>query len=103
MSLIRQTLIDTKYMRSLCSQWKMCFVYEAISRNIIYSVPKNDEKIFNSLNDHLSYRKMFFKKLQDAYLRDEQDEKSSPSAPFFHACPTVRPGFIATSIASSSY
>lgn len=99
----------------------MCFVYEAVSRFIIYSVPKNDEKILNSLNDYVSYRKKFFfvafflfKKLQDAYLIEKRDESfefesfnsmSKRNKVFIscssHARLTVRPHFTAASIASS--
>lgn len=43
MSLILQTLTDTKYV-FLCSQRKMCFVCEASSTNTIYSIPKPMKK-----------------------------------------------------------
>lgn len=79
------------------------------------------KKIFNSLNDYVSYRKMFFfvafflfKKLQDAYLIEKRDESfefesfnsmSKRNKVFIscssHARLTVRPHFTAASIASS--
>lgn len=73
MSLIRQTLIDTKYI-FLCSQWKMCFVCEAISRNIIYSVPKPMKKYLIPWMIICRIEKCFQEAPTQMHIYYEQDE-----------------------------
>lgn len=109
-SLILQTLIETKYM-FLCSQWKMCLVREAISRNIIYSVPKPMKKYWIPWTINCFIEKCFSRSSDtNAYLRAEQDESAelqnnyqkwaqSAIKPPSSARLTAWPGFIATKVA----
>lgn len=73
MSLILQTYRHQIYV-FLC-QWKMCFVCEASSRNIIYSVPKPMKKYFIPRMIIRTIEKCFPRSFDtNAYLIDEQDE-----------------------------